>query len=65
MRKSKRGDLGIAVVAVLSLQACAKSTTQTAGKQLVIYMQCGGTQGDGATLARTNGARARRPQQTT
>ena len=27
-------------------------------KQLVIYMQCGGTQGDGATLARTNGARA-------
>ena len=29
-----------------------------AQKQLVIYMQCGGTQGDGATLARTNGARA-------
>jgi len=29
-----------------------------ADKQLVIYMQCGGTQGDGATLARTNGARA-------
>ena len=29
-----------------------------AEKQLVIYMQCGGTQGDGATLARTNGARA-------
>ena len=27
-------------------------------KQIVIYMQCGGTQGDGATLARTNGARA-------
>jgi simple sugar transport system substrate-binding protein len=27
-------------------------------KQLVIYMQCGGTQGDGTTLARTNGARA-------
>jgi simple sugar transport system substrate-binding protein len=25
---------------------------------MVIYIQCGGTQGDGATLARTNGARA-------
>lgn len=29
-----------------------------AGKQLVIYMQMGGQQGDGATLARTNGAKA-------
>jgi simple sugar transport system substrate-binding protein len=29
-----------------------------ADKQLVIYMQMGGTQGDGTTLARTNGARA-------
>ena len=28
------------------------------GKQLVIYMQMGGQQGDGATLARTNGAKA-------
>ena len=27
-------------------------------KQIVIYMQCGGTQGDASTLARTNGARA-------
>ena len=38
--------------ALISTQASA------AEKQLVIYMQCGGTQGDGATLARTNGARA-------
>lgn len=37
---------------LLSTQAWA------AEKQIVIYMQCGGTQGDGATLARTNGARA-------
>ncbi len=29
-----------------------------ADDQIVIYMQMGGTQGDGATLARTNGARA-------
>ena len=29
-----------------------------AGKQIVIYMQMGGQQGDGATLARTNGAKA-------
>ena len=27
-------------------------------KEILIYMQMGGTQGDGATLARTNGARA-------
>lgn len=59
MRKFKWVILALVVFSVLlSLQACAKGTTQTAGKQLVIYMQCGGTQGDGATLARTNGARA-------
>ena len=29
-----------------------------AEKQIVIYMQMGGTEGDGATLARTNGAKA-------
>ncbi len=29
-----------------------------AGKQLVVYMQMGGTAGDASTLARTNGARA-------
>ncbi len=28
------------------------------GEEILIYMQMGGTQGDGATLARTNGARA-------
>lgn len=38
--------------------ACLFSTQAFADDQLVIYMQMGGTQGDGATLARTNGARA-------
>ncbi len=40
------------VGAVLGTRAAA------AEKELVIYMQMGGTQGDGTTLARTNGARA-------
>ena len=53
VRKMKWVILAIVVVACLF-------TTQVwaADKQLVIYIQCGGTQGDGATLARTNGARA-------
>ena len=33
-------------------------TAAPAAKQIVIYMQMGGQQGDGATLARTNGAKA-------
>ena len=45
----------LALVIVGSLFAVQ---TWAADKQLVIYIQCGGTQGDGATLARTNGARA-------
>ncbi len=53
MRKVKWVLLALVIFGVLfSTQAWA------ADKQLVIYMQCGGTQGDGATLARTNGARA-------
>ena len=53
VRKMRWVILAIVVVACLF-------TTQVwaADKQLVIYIQCGGTQGDGATLARTNGARA-------
>ena len=38
-------------------QGAAPAAT-TAAPQLVVYMQMGGTQGDGSTLARTNGARA-------
>ncbi len=53
MRKLKWVILALVVFgALFAAQAWAQE------KQLVIYMQCGGTQGDGATLARTNGARA-------
>lgn len=34
------------------------AAAQGDAKKIVIYMQMGGTQGDGATLARTNGAKA-------
>ena len=40
-----------------STEGAAPAAT-TAAPQLVVYMQMGGTQGDGSTLARTNGARA-------
>jgi len=39
-------------------QGAAPAATQPQGKQLVVYMQMGGTAGDASTLARTNGARA-------
>jgi simple sugar transport system substrate-binding protein len=46
------------VLALVIVGALFAVQTWAADKQLVIYIQCGGTQGDGATLARTNGARA-------
>jgi len=53
MRKLKWVILAVVVFgALFAFQAWAQD------KQLVIYIQCGGTQGDGTTLARTNGARA-------
>jgi simple sugar transport system substrate-binding protein len=46
-------------VAVLVLPAGHLATASPAAQdQIVVYMQMGGTQGDGTTLARTNGARA-------
>lgn len=52
----------IVVLMVLALVLGAFSTSQPAaaqeGEKIVIYMQMGGTQGDGTTLARTNGAKA-------
>ena len=42
---------------VLASVAWAGGTKETGGKQIVIYMQMGGTAGDASTLARTNGAR--------
>jgi simple sugar transport system substrate-binding protein len=53
VRHAKWVILAIVVFAVLfSVPAFA------AEKQILIYMQMGGTEGDGATLARTNGAKA-------
>jgi simple sugar transport system substrate-binding protein len=46
------------VLAVVVLSALFSVQAWAADKQIVIYMQMGGTQGDGATLARTNGAEA-------
>jgi simple sugar transport system substrate-binding protein len=43
---------------VLASVAWAGGTQETGGKQIVVYMQMGGTAGDASTLARTNGARA-------
>ncbi len=54
--------LAVLLMAVLVLSACGTAATPAAsaasGKQLVVYMQMGGTQGDASTLARTNGAEA-------
>ena len=53
MRHGKWMILAMTVLCILlSVQGFA------AEKQIVIYMQMGGTEGDGATLARTNGAKA-------
>ena len=50
------------VLMVLALVLGAFTAAQPAAAQgdekIVIYMQMGGTQGDGTTLARTNGAKA-------
>jgi simple sugar transport system substrate-binding protein len=46
------------ILAVVVFGALFAAQAWAADKQLVIYIQCGGTQGDGTTLARTNGARA-------
>lgn len=52
----------ILTVVALTLSGCAATPTTApsggTGKQLVVYMQMGGNQGDPSTLARTNGAKA-------
>ena len=50
--------LSLILVAVVLFGVWPSAQVVAQDKQIVIYMQCGGTQGDGATLARTNGARA-------
>jgi simple sugar transport system substrate-binding protein len=50
--------LVILTVAALVLSACQAAPAETTTKEITIYMQMGGTQGDPSTLARTNGAKA-------
>lgn len=47
----------VLAAAMLSGQAQAQTTEGPLGEGMVIYMQMGGNAGDGATLARTTGAR--------
>jgi simple sugar transport system substrate-binding protein len=53
MRKATWSALVIGLCGILF-----GARTSAADKELVVYMQMGGTQGDPTTLARTNGARA-------
>ena len=51
--------LGLVILAALLVVLVPNAVpAQAQQKQLVIYMQMGGTQGDASTLARTNGAKA-------
>src|SRR5690606_24968163 len=51
--------VAVAIVALaLGAAFAVRPVSAQDGDRLVVYMQMGGTQGDGATLARTNGARA-------
>ncbi len=48
----------LATAAVLALAGGARAADEAPGKGVTIYMQMGGNPGDGATLARQNGASA-------
>lgn len=50
---------GVFIFILLSLMffGCKKADKSAEGKEIVIYMQMGGTEGDPSTLARTNGAK--------
>jgi simple sugar transport system substrate-binding protein len=64
MKRSIQAIAALAVVAVVAVIAtgCGSSSKSTSGsssdKQITVYMQMGGVQGDPSTLARTNGAKA-------
>src|SRR5918996_5544088 len=59
MHKTWRGVILTAALPILAASAVAPAAAQEAlGEGMTIYMQMGGTEGDGATLPRTNGARA-------
>jgi simple sugar transport system substrate-binding protein len=57
MKRLSRLSIIIVCAMVLALGLTAQPAATQEGP-LVVYMQMGGTQGDGTTLARTNGARA-------
>jgi len=59
MHRLSRMVVIVAVIALVLGVAVAPQILSAQGEdRLVVYMQMGGTQGDGTTLARTNGARA-------
>jgi simple sugar transport system substrate-binding protein len=50
--------LVVVLLVTMMVLGAAQVSAQGGDEGLVVYMQMGGTQGDGTTLARTNGARA-------
>lgn len=63
MKRSIKAIAALAVIVVIAVLAVgcgsSKSTTGSSSeKQITVYMQMGGVQGDPSTLARTNGAKA-------
>ncbi len=60
MSRTRRYLSGVAVaaLAVIGASIAADSQAEAIGEGLVMYFQMGGNPGGGATLARTNGARA-------
>lgn len=58
MKRTKLLLAGAAVAALVAAAPAARAAEEAPGKGLTIYMQMGGNPGDGATLARQNGAAA-------
>ena len=60
MTTAKTFAAAVTVASLLALGAATAAHAQDGllGEGMTIYMQMGGTPGDGATLPRTNGARA-------
>ena len=60
MTRSRKylGAVAVAACALLAAGAATQSQAAAIGEGLVMYFQMGGNPGGGATLARTNGARA-------
>ena len=61
MTRSRKylGAVAVAACALFAAGAATQSQAAAIGEGLVMYFQMGGNPGGGATLARTNGARAR------